>query len=284
MLKDELGDKDDYEQIYRTENDNILVKCLKNEEIIAASKVKKTDTKIVTKTFERKPKNDTRYKIEYQKLSENPYVYFPTFKALKSEAEELRKQGHKTFSLDELLGHLKAAEEVTLKKELDRANLFHEELQDKLQDLDITVIREFGENNKYSKCGKSKIDIVLLRSEATRRQQGVEYTAGALLELKTTAPKSNLRWSPQHSQTAHEMLKLATDITIHDKLSHGEDVDAVIVHGILVYMDSLEGVVMELKLDFKQGTSECSVDDNGRTPLEEAFPLVMGKLMSQNNS
>ncbi len=260
-------------------------------------------------TFETDSKDLTEYKIQYKKLSPQAYPYFPNFPSLLREFQKQKKSDVINFSLD-MKGYFEEAEVVTFTKELERAQFFYGELKSKLackhqkgecdekntdsKCMGLEVKHEYGkcnnEKNTDSKCGRSKIDIVLQRSEATRREQGVKYTAGVVIELKTKTPKDNNpgQWTRAHSQTAYEMLKLGTDMAIKDKLKQGEQVDVVIVYGILVYMDTVEGVVMELQLDFTQqppllrqsSQPKCiTVDERGRIPLEHAFQLVMGKLI-----
>ncbi len=303
-------DEEKYEQVYRRGNVYIAVKTffLKEEkekakqtienatdEMIAEQTIKSASNATIaevsnfkeSKRFDKiTPKDLTGLNIQYEKLSGHAYPYFTKFSLLQQEVAKQKKSGAKNFSLDMnvLSGYFKQAEEITFTKELERAQIFYEELKSKLTGMDLEVIHEYGKCDKekttFSKCGKSEIDIVLLR----RDQEEEVYTAGAVIELKTTLPGPNTRqyWKEEHSQTAYEMLKLGTDMAIKDKLSHGEDVEVVIVHGILVYMntDPLVGVVMELRLDFTQGgTSKCFVDERGRIQLKDAFPLVMGRLI-----
>ena len=322
-----------YEQVYRKDNVYTAVKIffLKADKKKESQTIKNASNATITEVskfkisekFDTDPKDLTDRNIQYEKLSPKAYPYFTNFPSLLQEVEELRKNGDKTFSLDKLSDYLKQAEEVTFTKELERAQLFYEELNEKLKGMDLEVKHEYGktdeEKNPFSKCGRSKIDIVLQISGGKRKEQESKeqerlagktkgrntekeeiqkkkYTAGAVMELKTNAPVDDNtgQWTAAHSQTAYEMLKLGTDKAIEDKLKQGEQVDVIIVYGILVYMDSRDtqeldpqeldtqkGVVMELRLDFTSSPQpNCiTVDERGRIKLKKAFQLVMGKLI-----
>ena len=258
-----------------------------------------------------KPKNfkDTKYedlKIDYRMLRSSEYELM---KAYYLKAKEKKEANSELERLEEIMPR---ANPETFKKE------FHQELKKKLKGLGIEVIgkyeSEIAERNSYSKCETSEIDIILKRPKTTTGQKGeVEYTPGAVIELKTTPPGDN-EWTAAHSQTAYKMLKLGTDMAIEDKLKKGEPVDVVIVYGILVYMDTQTGVVMELRLDFTRPPPEpepqppspgpsprpspqplpspeplfpipspfpkcIRVDDRGIIPLKDTFQLVVGKLI-----
>ena len=125
----------------------------------------------------------------------------------------------------------------------------------------------------YSKCGTSKIDIVILRTDTTPQEN--VFVAGAVIEMKTCEKEA---LTPDNeAQTAYEMLKLGTDMAIEDNLSRGEDVDVVIVHGILVDMKRVQGLLMELALDFADGTATC-FKDTKQIELKKAFQVAIEPL------
>ena len=287
-------------------NDETVEKLGKTDIFIKIQQTVK-DLKDVKRFSEPKNFKDTKYEDLKHLIIDYRMFRSPEYEKMKAYAEKLKEKKE-----DNTLKRL----EGIMPKANPKVQFYHK-LKQKLQGLGIEVISkyesEIAERNSYSKCETSEIDIVLKRPKTTTGQKGeVEYTPGAVIEIKPTAPGDN-EWTADHSQTAYKMLKLGTDMAIEDKLKKGEHIDVVIVYGILVYMDTQTGVVMELRLDFTRPPPEpepqppspgpsprpspqplpspeplfpipspfpkcIRVDDRGLIPLEEAFQLVVGKL------
>ena len=112
----------------------------------------------------------------------------------------------------------------------------------------------------------------------TKKPQGKVYVAGAVMEMKTC---THGRLMPSNeAQTLYEMLKLGTDMAVEDKLKKGEDVDKVIVYGILVDMQLVGALVMKLVMDFTTKMGTCYKNSKGTIDLDKAFQQIRERLVN----
>ena len=269
-----------YDQVYSDKRENvyIFVRRLDRDKLERASTMK-ANSVTISKIEVPRPKNDPPpLDIMFNKLISSAYVFMQNYNSLnKIITTPLQQMTDREETLLDLQKEWGKVEAVQLKKELDRTEIFFEELKRKIDGEDLEVEHEYGtlgnDSNCYSLCGTSRIDIVLSNKKA--KLKGDIYIAGAVMEMKTHRRKAE-----NEAQTAYEMMKFGTDKFIKHMLRQGNvSVNKVVVFGILVDMDETDGVVMELEMDFQTETAKCTKDRRGTVSMRNAFQLIRERLL-----